>query len=144
MVLLVATLPARAVPPSEQNPPTSDAERVIMHEIACTCPTCNKEPIDECTCELAAQMRGEVKKQLAGRDLSTEAARTTARAEVRTAIAGLFGAAALGPTRPTKTDSRLDWLPLIVFVGGLVILVLVTRRSLARRRAEKAAGPPRV
>ncbi|HEY2748582.1 MAG TPA: cytochrome c-type biogenesis protein CcmH [Polyangia bacterium] len=143
LLVLMAALTARAVPPSELNQPASDGEREIMHNLACTCPTCNREPIDECTCALAAQMRGEVKKQLAGRDLSTEAARKLASVTVRASIAGLFGAAALTPRPAARVDPRLDWLPVIVFVGGLFVLVVVTRRSLARRRAEKAAGPPR-
>jgi cytochrome c-type biogenesis protein CcmH/NrfF len=143
VLVAAAASAAGAVPASEQNPPTSDIERVVMHGIACTCPTCKQEPIDECTCEMAAQMRGEVKKQLAGRDLSTEAARATARESVRTAIAGLFGVKALTPRPPPHVDPRLDWLPVIVFIGGLALLIGVTRRSLARRRAEKAAAPPR-
>ena len=143
LVVAVAVLAGAAAHaktrPSDQNQPRSDFERETMHSLACTCPTCNREPIDECTCELAAQMRGDVQKQLAGRDLSTAAARTAAREAVRASVAGTFGAAALTPSPPRRA-AELDWLPIFIFAGGLLLLVMVTRRSLARRRAEKAAG----
>ena len=131
-ILTAASSPARARP-SDENRPANDAEKALMHGIACTCDTCNKEPIDECSCPNAAKMRGAVQAELAkGRDA----------AAVRTEIASIFGAAALTPSAPPR-EARPNWLPIVVFAGGLLLLLNVTRRSLARRRREKAGLPPR-
>jgi cytochrome c-type biogenesis protein CcmH/NrfF len=140
--LVVASVGAGAPMAATLNRPSGIAEMELMHGLACTCAACQREALDECKCDNAAEMRGVVKAQLVGRDLSTEAARTTAIAAVRAKMAGIYGAEVLAPGTPRATDARITWLPVIVFVGGLGLLLVVTRRSLARRRAQKA-GPPR-
>jgi cytochrome c-type biogenesis protein CcmH/NrfF len=131
---IVGTVLLVAVPSSEQSRPANVIEQQIMHDLACTCATCNKEPIDECACPQAVQMRAEVKQALYGRDLSTAQAQSTASAAVRSLFAKTYGDAVL---TPRSQDPRLSWLPLLVFVGGFLVFVLMTRRSLARRRAQK-------
>jgi len=140
--LVVASLAAAAPMAATLNRPSGMAEMELMHGLACTCAACQHEALDECKCDNAAEMRGVVKAQLAGRDLSTEAARATAIAAVRAKMAATYGAEVLTPGTPRPTDPRIAWLPVIVFVGGLGLLLSVTRRSLARRRAQKS-GPPR-
>ena len=141
VVALLVSASAVAALPKDRNRPATEAERAFMHRLACTCGTCEKEPIDECGCGQAAQMRGEVQAQLAGRDLSTAAGRAAAWTAVRAAMVATWGEGVLEPRPDAKEDPRLGWLPLIVFVGGFVLLVVVTRRSLARRRQEKRDAP---
>ncbi len=108
-----------------------------MQGLACTCGTCAKEPIDECACESAAKMRGEVKERLRGVDLSTAGAREEAYKSVRAGFAVKYGDAVLTPRLEAKTDPRLNWLPIIVFAGGVLLFANVTRKSLRRRRDER-------
>jgi len=131
VAMLGASSPAWARP-SDENRPANDAEKALMHGIACTCDTCDKEPIDECGCANAAKMRGAVQAELAeGKDAPA----------VRAEIASIFGAAALTPSAPAR-EARIGWLPIVIFAGGFLVLLNGTRRSLARRRREKAASPP--
>lgn len=131
LVIVVALLggaPAAWARPADEHQPANAAEKALMHGIACTCDTCDKEPIDECTCANAAKMRGAVQAELAkGKD--------TAR--VRAEIAGIFGAAALAPRAPAH-EAKIGWLPIVIFAGGFLLLLAVTRRSMARRRTDKA------
>ena len=103
-----------------------------MQNLACTCPTCNLEPIEKCQCEQATKMRGEVKDALRQVDLSSADKRESAYRHVRDVFAAKYGAAVLTPNEK-KTDPRMNWLPLIIFAGGVVLLVVVTRRSIKRR-----------
>jgi cytochrome c-type biogenesis protein CcmH/NrfF len=125
--------------PYRQNRPSGETELRLMHNLACTCPTCNKEPIEECQCDFAAKMRGEVKEQLHGTDLTTAETRAAAYRSVRAAFAAKYGDAVLTPLPAVKTDPRLNWLPLVIFVGGLLVLANLTRRSIRRKREQKAA-----
>ncbi len=121
--------------PYQQNRPGNIVEQRVMHDLACTCPTCNHLPLDECGCDLAAKLRGEVKERLRGADLSTADRRDAAYAAVRAAFAARHGNDVLTPRPEARTDPRMSWLPVLILVGGVVALVLVTRRSLRRRRA---------
>jgi cytochrome c-type biogenesis protein CcmH/NrfF len=125
--------------PYQQNRPSGLTEQRLMHDLACTCPTCNKEPIDNCACDLAAKMRGEVKEQLRGDDLSTAEKRDAAYEAVRATFAAKYGVAVLTPSPPVKTDPRMTWIPIAIFFGGLLLLANATRRSIRRKREQKAA-----
>jgi len=133
-VALLSSPMASATPASEQNRPVNDTEQKIMHSLGCTCDTCNHEPLDECGCPQAAALRAEVKDALRGRDLSTAAAQTSAYAAVRAAFAGKYGDAVLTPLPQRKPGAVLSWLPIVIFVGGFALFLVVTRRSFARRR----------
>ena len=116
----------------QHNAPTIVEQR-LMQNLACTCPTCNLEPIERCQCDQATKMRGEVKEALRGVDISTSDKRETAYQHVRNLFAAKYGAAVLTPNEK-KTDPRMNWLPVVMFVGGVLSLVVITRRSLKRRR----------
>ena len=108
-----------------------------MHDLACTCPTCNKLPLDECGCDFAAQMRGEMKELLRGSDLSTADARNAAYEAVRSAFVAKYGKDVLTVRPEAKTDARMNWLPVVLLVGGVFALIFVTRGSLKRRRRSR-------
>jgi len=105
-----------------------------MQNLACTCPTCNLEPIEKCQCDQATKMRGEVKDAMKDVDISTADKRAAAYQHVRDLFAAKYGADVLTPNEK-KTDPRMNWLPLVLFIGGALLLVVVTRRSIKRRRA---------
>lgn len=79
----IATAEMRT-PPELESRPRSEFEKSLMSELACTCGTCDLEPIDTCRCEFAAKMRGELLDELDRHDLSTEATRRSAAAAVHT------------------------------------------------------------
>jgi cytochrome c-type biogenesis protein CcmH/NrfF len=117
----------------QQNASSNIVEQRLMQNLACTCPTCNLEPIERCQCEQATKMRGEVKDALHGVDISTPDKREAAYQHVRSLFAAKYGADVLTPNEK-KTDPRMNWLPIIIFVGATLLLVVLTRRSLKRRR----------
>lgn len=118
----------------KQNPPTNIVEQRLMQNLACTCPTCNLEPIERCQCEQATKMRAEVKDALRSIDISTPDKREIAYQHVRNLFAANYGADVLTPNQK-KTDPRMNWLPVVMFIGGTLLLVVITRRSIKRRRA---------
>lgn len=117
----------------QQNAPSNIVEQRLMQNLACTCPTCNLEPIERCQCEQAATMRAEVKDALAGVDTSSPEKREAAYQDVRSRFAAKYGADVLTPNEK-KTDPRMNWLPIVIFVGATLSLVIITRRSIRRRR----------
>ena len=118
----------------QQNRPSNIVEMRAMHALACTCAACNKEPIAECGCDFAAKMRGEVKDWLRGSDLSTPEKRDAAYESVRAAFVAKYGKDVLTPRPQVRTGARMSWLPIAIFGGGLLALVMMTRSSLKRRR----------
>ena len=123
------------------NPPANDVEDAIMKDLACICGTCNREPVRTCKCGLAAKLRGEVKQQLAGVDLSTAAARKAAHDAVLASFARTYGAAVLQPLRIAEIDDRLGSIPFVIACGCLALFVWRTRR--ASRRARQRERLPR-
>jgi cytochrome c-type biogenesis protein CcmH/NrfF len=133
VVLLVGAYGIAPASANQQNAP-SIAEQRLLQNLACTCSSCNLEPIERCRCEQAKNMRAEVKEALRGVDTSSVAACDAAYQRVRDLFAAKYGAAVLTPNLK-KTDPRMSWLPVIFLVGGALSLVIITRRSLKRRRA---------
>jgi len=117
----------------QQNTASNIVEQRLMQNLACTCPTCNLEPIERCQCEQATKMRAEVKDALRGIDISTPNKRETAYQHVCNLFAAKYGADVLTPNQK-KTDPRMNWLPIVMFAGGVLLLVVITRRSIKRRR----------
>lgn len=137
-VVFVALLTVSATvlaSPFQENRPSGAVELRAMHDFACMCPTCNRLPLDECGCDFAATMRGEVKAQLRGADLSTAEKRDAAYDAVRAAFVAKYGKEVLTTRPEVKTSAGMSWLPLLILAAGLFGFVLVTRRSLKRRRA---------
>jgi cytochrome c-type biogenesis protein CcmH/NrfF len=120
----------------QQNAATNIVEQRLMQNLACTCPTCNLEPIERCQCDQATKMRGEVKDAFRGVDISTPEKRETAYQHVRDLFAAKYGADVLTPNQK-KTDPRMNWLPIVMLIGGALLLVIITRRSIKHRRASQ-------
>jgi cytochrome c-type biogenesis protein CcmH/NrfF len=107
-----------------------------MSELTCTCGTCKLELINACRCEVAAKMRGELRAQLDGLDLSTEAARYTAAEIVRASFVARYGPKVLDRTNRLDPNGRIAGFVaaaiLLLFLG----VILLGRRS-SRRRARQ-------
>lgn len=132
--------PAAAASPSPPvAAPANDTEARLRAHLACMCPSCRRQALATCTCEMAAAMRDEVAHLLAGRDLSTEAARAGAYDAVRAAMAAKYGAGVLSPERQDPTGRSLGWLPVSLFAALVLWLAAFARRS--RRRRRNAAAP---
>lgn len=122
--------PEMPTPPELENRPRSELERSLMRDLACTCGTCDLEPIETCRCAFAAKMRGEVLDELDAHDLSTEASRRGAAEAVRTSFAERYGAK-VTRHRP-NLDAAAGGLGLVA-AAGLTGIFLV--RAYRRRRA---------
>lgn len=122
--------PEMRTPPELENRPRSDFEKSLMSELACTCGTCDLEPIDTCRCEFAAKMRGELLDELDKQDLSTEATRHRAAESARTSFVERYG------TKVRRHRPNLD-----AAVGGFGAVAIAALagalgiRAYRRRRA---------
>ena len=108
-----------------KNRPANDVEIGLMKELACMCPRCDRLPIDECECNFAADMRGEVKRELA----------TKSPDAVRAYFVSKYGSAVLVKNKPPDRVGRFRWFPIVLFGVGAVLLFIVARRSLLRGRS---------
>ena len=108
-----------------KNRPANDTEIGLMKELACMCPRCDRLPIDECECDFAADMRGEVKRELA----------TKTPDAVRAHFVSKYGAEVLVKNKPPDRVGRFRWFPIVLFGAGAVLLFIVARRSLLRGRS---------
>jgi cytochrome c-type biogenesis protein CcmH/NrfF len=108
-----------------KNRPANDTEIGLMKELACMCPRCDRLPIDECECDFAADMRGEVKRELA----------TKTPDAVRAHFVSKYGAEVLVKNKPPDRVGRFRWFPIVLFGVGAVLLFIVARRSLLRGRS---------
>ncbi|RMH43872.1 MAG: hypothetical protein D6689_03865 [Deltaproteobacteria bacterium] len=125
---------------ASQYRPDSDTAARLMKDIGCMCGGCNKEPIHDCKCGYAAQMRAEVLAALRGRDLSTEEAQRRAYEEVRDAFIAKYGQEVL--TLPIDEGfNRLAWaLPFALIGGSLALIVGVGRYWVRRGRRDWAVS----
>ncbi len=119
-------------PPEFENRPRSNFENALMGELACTCGSCDLEPINTCRCDFAAEMRGEVRKVLDGFDVTTEAGRRAATEAVKTSFVAQYG--------PKVKRHSVD--PNGHFAGGVVVALfagaaLLIGRSVRRSRRRK-------
>lgn len=104
--------------------------RAVASELRC--PVCQGESIQESPAELAVEMKGVVREQLA-------AGRTPE--QVKAYFVDRYGEWIL--LRPTTrgVNAMLYWLPPIVLLVGLVVVVVISRRWV-RATALNAAPPP--
>src|SRR5262249_37159244 len=107
-----------------KNRPANDVEIGLMKELACMCPRCERLPIDECECDFAANMRGEVKRELA----------TKSPDAVRAHFVATYGPLVLVENKPPDRVGRFRWFPIVLFSVGAVLLILLSWRSLRRSR----------
>ncbi|MBA3889140.1 MAG: cytochrome c-type biogenesis protein CcmH [Gemmatimonadaceae bacterium] len=122
LVLLVQP-PAAAVDSAALDRLTREVSQELR------CPVCQGESIQESPAELAQEMKGVVREQLA-------AGRTPD--EVKAYFVGRYGEWIL--LRPTTTgvNLMLYWLPPIVMIAGGAVVVLLARRWI---RASRLATP---
>lgn len=118
------------------DPPANDTETKLMDDLACVCGSCKREPIRTCGCGLAAKLRGDVKRQLAGADLTTAAGRAQAEAKVRQAFAAEYGPDVSNPLRTVSGDDKLAAMPLVILGGAVLLFVWQVRRSVRRKRSQ--------
>jgi cytochrome c-type biogenesis protein CcmF len=112
--------------------PSTDLEKDLQHEIICMCGTCGRRRIGECTCGLAAEMRGEVAKLVAaGKD----------RDEVYEYFMDKYGSQEPLAAPIDKGFNRLAWaVPYALgSMGALGAAFVAVRWS----RASKASGDAR-
>jgi len=109
-----------------------------MKELGCMCGGCNKEPIHDCKCGFAAQMREEVLAALRGRDLSSDEAQQRAYEQVRDTFIAKYGQEIM--TMPLdKGFNRLAWaVPYAALAGALLLIFGVGRFWIRRGRREWA------
>lgn len=109
-------------PVGQKNPPANDAEARVMKQFACICGKCPRLPADECECNFAAKMRAEIKHRMATGE------------DVRAAMIAEYGDSVLAENKP-PTPTFLKWFPIVVLAGVAALVILLARRSLARRRS---------
>ena len=118
-------------PPEFENRPRSTFEDGLMGELACTCGTCELEPINTCRCDFAAEMRGEVRAQLDRFDLTTEAGRRAGAEAVRSSFVARYG--------PKVKRHNLDPNG---HVAGVVVVALLAGVALLVVRSIRRSEPP--
>lgn len=127
--------PSTAGAPQAAGRPALDSAALdaLTRQVAAElrCPVCQGESIQESPSELAQEMKGVVRDQLA-------AGRTPD--EVKAYFVGRYGEWIL--LRPTTTgfNALLYWLPPIVLLAGIGIVFMIARRWV-RANAAAAAGP---
>jgi cytochrome c-type biogenesis protein CcmF len=109
--------------PSAANAPvmaTSDLEKEMRREIVCMCGDCPKYPLAECTCSVAAKMRGELAQQIAlGKN----------RDEIRQWVVDYYGSQEPLGAPIDKGFNRLAWLlPWSVGIGAAAAVGFVAIR----------------
>lgn len=150
VLLLIATLatPVRAQSTPDARRPTRDAARPtpdasvdsaalerLTREVSMElrCPVCQGESIQESPAELAQEMKGVVREQLAAGKTPDE---------VKEYFVARYGEWILLRPKTTGVNALLYWLPPLVLVaGGAVVLLLARRWMRASRTAAPAATP---
>ena len=113
--------------------PANEVEEQLMRNIACLCNGCPREPIHDCDCGYAAQERQKVQQMLAGRDLSTEAAREQAYLDVRDAFIAEYDGQHVLTMPIDKGFNRLAWVVPYAALGGALVLIFGVGRYWVRR-----------
>jgi cytochrome c-type biogenesis protein CcmF len=120
--------------------PHNDTEATIMKELICMCGGCQRETVFECKCGYAANEREKVQQRIAGYNLSTEAGRERAKAEVMESFVKEYGNEQVLATPRNKAA----WMvPVLAAVGGLGLLVFVARTWVVRGRQATIDNKPR-
>jgi cytochrome c-type biogenesis protein CcmF len=121
--------------PSAANAPataTSDLEKEMRRELVCMCGDCPKYPLSECTCSVAAKMRGELAVQVAaGKD----------RDQIRQWVVDYYGSQEPLGAPIDKGFNRLAWmLPWSLGIGAAAAVGFVAIRW-SRNHASDAREP---
>jgi cytochrome c-type biogenesis protein CcmF len=118
-------------------PPKSALEKEMQGEIICTCPTCGRRRIGECTCPVAAEMRAELAKL-------TSAGQN--REQIIQHFVQKYGSQEVLAQPIDKGFNRLAWsLPYAVGLAGVVMIGgMAVRWSRRRKLATPDAAVPAV
>jgi len=112
-------------------PPKSALEKEMQNAIICTCPTCGRRRIGECTCPVAAEMRDELGKLTAA---------GMNREQIIQYFVKKYGSQEVLAEPIDKGFNRLAWsVPYAVGVAGVVMIAGVAVRWSRRRRLSVAA-----
>ena len=136
-VVLLGAAPARAQThvevPGSIDTPKSDLEKKMRDEIACTCGTCGHEPLSKCICGQAAQMRDDLRADIAAGQTHDQI--------ISSWIQKYGGQQFL--TMPLDTPiNRLAWLfPYLLGGVGVVGVAFVAKRW-SSHHEDEAAGKP--
>jgi len=134
LALLAAIGPIDAQAPSASRP-TPAADSLLdarTREVASglRCPVCQGESIEQSPAELAVELKGVVREQLA-------AGRTPE--QVREYFVARYGEWILLEPRPTGFNATLYLVPPLLLLGGAVVIVVLLRRW-TRAGAAQPAG----
>src|SRR4029079_12566989 len=112
-------------------PPKNALERELRDEMACTCGSCEHEPLSKCPCSQADQTRGELRTQV-------ELGKT--REEIISHFIAQFGGQQFLRSPIDQGFNRLAWLvPYGVGAIGLVVVGMTARRW--SRHSEGSSQP---
>ncbi len=123
---------AQAHDPNAANAPvvaTSELEKEMRRELVCICGDCPKYPLSECTCSVAAEMRGELSQQIAlGKN----------RDQIRQWVVERYGSQEALGAPIDQGFNRLAWLlPWTLGVGAAAVVGLVAVRWSRNNRKEE-------
>jgi len=100
--------------------PKTPIERELQHEIICMCGTCGRRRVGECTCSIAASMRGEI---------AALVAQGKSREQVYEYFMAKYGSEEPLASPIDKGFNRLAWaLPYVVGSFGAVTAVVLARK----------------
>jgi cytochrome c-type biogenesis protein CcmF len=141
LLLLVVLLPVPVRAQHVENPqtvivvPRSQLEKALQTEIICMCGTCGRKRIGECTCSLAAEMRGDVARMVAQGDT---------REQIYAYYIAKYGSQEPLASPIDKGFNRLAWFfPYLIGATGAASVAIVAFRW-SRREAAASATEARL
>ncbi len=112
--------------------PKTPIERELQHEIICMCGTCGRRRVGECTCSVAASMRGEI---------AALVAQGKSREEIYEYFMAKYGSEEPLASPIDKGFNRLAWaLPYVVGSFGAVTAVVLARKWSRMKPADVGAA----
>lgn len=125
--------PVQSAPVS--GPRSPDALERLTREVSLElrCPVCQGESIQESPAELAQEMKGVVREQLAAGKTPDE---------VKEYFVARYGEWILLRPKTTGVNALLYWLPPLVLVAGGGVVMLLARRWIGASRAATVAASP--
>ncbi len=110
-----------------------------MGELACTCGSCELEPINTCRCDFAAEIRGEARKVLDGFDVTTDEGRRAATDAVKTSFVARYGPKV--KRQSLDPNGHFAGFVVVALVAGAAVLIGRSLRRTGRKVDEDADAP---